>query len=69
MRRRLNLLALLLIMTARPAYAQISGEGTVRGVIRDADGGVLPGVTVTAVSPRKARRPMCMASPGVSGSP
>jgi hypothetical protein len=26
--------------------------GTLAGVIRDAQGGVLPGVTVTAVSPR-----------------
>jgi hypothetical protein len=39
------------MVTAAPANAQISGEGTVRGVIRDAAGGVLPGVSVTAVSP------------------
>jgi hypothetical protein len=51
MRRRLNVVALLVMVTAAPANAQISGEGTVRGVIRDAAGGVLPGVSVTAVSP------------------
>jgi hypothetical protein len=39
------------LATAVPADAQIATEGTVRGVIRDAGGGVLPGVTVTAVSP------------------
>ena len=39
------------LATAVPADAQIATEGTVRGVVRDAEGGVLPGVTVTAVSP------------------
>ena len=51
MRRRLNVVALLVMVTAGPVDAQIAGEGTVRGVVRDAGGGVLPGVTVTAVSP------------------
>ena len=51
MRQRLKLVALLVFLTAGPADAQISSEGTVRGVVRDAEGGVLPGVTVTAVSP------------------
>ena len=51
MRRRLNVIALLVMLTAGPVDAQISSEGTVRGVIRDAGGGVLPGVTITAVSP------------------
>ena len=51
MRQRLKLVALLVFLTAGPADAQISSEGTVRGVVRDAGGGVLPGVTVTAVSP------------------
>ena len=47
----LTLVAALLLLTAGPVDAQIASEGTVRGVIRDAEGGVLPGVTVTAVSP------------------
>jgi hypothetical protein len=51
MRQRLTLVALLAFLTAGPADAQISSEGTVRGVVRDAGGGVLPGVTLTAVSP------------------
>src|SRR5262245_36599162 len=51
MRRWLKLVALLLFLPAGTVEAQISSEGTVRGVIRDAEGGVLPGVTVTAVSP------------------
>ncbi len=51
MRRRLNVVALLVMVTAGPVDAQIASEGTVRGVVRDAGGGVLPGVTVTAVSP------------------
>ena len=51
MRQRLKLVALLVLLTAGPVDAQISSEGTVRGVVRDSEGGVLPGVTVTAVSP------------------
>jgi len=51
MRRRLNVVALLVLAAAGPVDAQIASEGTVRGVVRDAEGGVLPGVTVTAVSP------------------
>ena len=39
-----------MFVTAGYLDAQISTEGTVRGVVRDAGGGVLPGVTVTAVS-------------------
>jgi hypothetical protein len=45
------MIALSVMTMAGPADAQIASQGTVRGVIRDADGGVLPGVTVTAVSP------------------
>src|SRR5215510_456630 len=51
MRQRLKLVAMCVFMAAGPVHAQISSEGTVRGVVRDAEGGVLPGVTVTAVSP------------------
>jgi hypothetical protein len=52
MRQRLNLVALLVFVTAAGSVdAQIANEGTVRGVVRDTWGGVLPGVTLTAVSP------------------
>ena len=33
---------------------QASGDGTIRGVVKDSEGGVLPGVTVTATSPSMA---------------
>jgi hypothetical protein len=36
------------------AWAQSSAEGTVRGVVHDEQGGVLPGVTMTAASPTVA---------------
>lgn len=48
---RLNAVVVLLLVMAGPVYAQVAVEGTVRGIVRDAEGGVLPGVTVTAVSP------------------
>lgn len=51
MRQRLQLVALCVFLPAGPVHAQISSEGTVRGLVRDAEGGVLPGVTVIAVSP------------------
>ena len=35
---------------ASPGYAQI-GQGRLAGVVTDAQGAVLPGVTVTATSP------------------
>jgi hypothetical protein len=38
------------LLLASHATAQIGAEGTVRGVVSDTDGGVLPGVTVTATS-------------------
>ena len=41
MRRRLNVVALLVMVTAGPVDAQIASEGTVRGVVHDAGGGVL----------------------------
>ncbi len=48
---RVPMLAVLWLFVAGPVDAQVIGQGTLRGVIRDAGGGVLPGVTVTAVSP------------------
>lgn len=50
MRRHVTVGGLLACLAAGPVDAQIASEGTVRGVVRDAGGGVLPGVTVTAVS-------------------
>ena len=38
------------LTSARPAHAQIN-QGHLAGVVKDAQGGVLPGVTVTATSP------------------
>ena len=45
--KRLSLALFALVAFALPALAQIQG-GTVNGTIRDEQGGVLPGVTVTA---------------------
>jgi outer membrane receptor protein involved in Fe transport len=44
------LLVALTVLLSAPAYAQTSG-GSITGVITDADGGVLPGVAVTAKNP------------------
>ncbi|HVN31729.1 MAG TPA: TonB-dependent receptor [Thermoanaerobaculaceae bacterium] len=43
-------IALMLLALAAPAVAQSSSSGGIRGVVRDAQGAVLPGVTVTAYS-------------------
>ncbi len=45
------MIALLLLAVALPAAAQSSTSGGIRGTVKDANGGVLPGVTVTAYSP------------------
>ena len=44
-------LAALLAMTL-PAAAQITAEGSIRGTVKDEQGGVLPGVAVSAKSPQ-----------------
>ena len=44
-------LAFLLAMTL-PAAAQITAEGSIRGTVKDEQGGVLPGVAVSAKSPQ-----------------
>ncbi len=41
---------LLLVALAAPAFAQLAQTGTISGVILDATGAVLPGVTVTITS-------------------
>ncbi|MEO8500580.1 MAG: TonB-dependent receptor, partial [Vicinamibacteria bacterium] len=51
--RRPALATALLTLLAGPALAQNIGKttGTIRGTVKDATGGVLPGVTITASSP------------------
>ena len=39
-------------LAALPASAQISAEGSIRGLVTDSQGGALPGVTLTATSRR-----------------
>ncbi|MBE3123182.1 MAG: TonB-dependent receptor, partial [Planctomycetes bacterium] len=51
-------MAILVLVVAAPATAQISVGGSVRGTVSDAQGGVLPGVTVTATSPSAVRPSM-----------
>ncbi len=48
-RSRSILLIVLLLLTATTAMAQ-TGQGSLRGYVKDDQGGALPGVTVTAVS-------------------
>src|SRR5262245_32830868 len=45
--KRVSVIAALVLAYALPAFAQIQG-GTINGVVRDEQGGVLPGVTVSA---------------------
>ena len=49
-RRFLSLLIAATLLLAAPAAAQI-GQGRLTGTVKDAQGAVLPGVTVTATSP------------------
>jgi hypothetical protein len=51
MRGRTWVVLLLSILVSGPAFAQSAGNGSVRGHVRDEQGAVLPGATVTAVSP------------------
>jgi outer membrane receptor protein involved in Fe transport len=39
------------LLVPAPARAQSSAEGSIRGTVRDAQGGTLPGVTITLTSP------------------
>ena len=45
--KRLSFMLALLLAFALPAFAQIQG-GSISGTVKDEQGGVLPGVTVTA---------------------
>jgi hypothetical protein len=48
------------------AFAQVTADGSIRGTIKDEQGGVLPGVTVTATSPA-APRPVTAVSDADGG--
>ena len=50
MQRCLALFVALAIVSTSHAFAQ-TGDGSLRGYVKDQQGGVLPGVTVTAISP------------------
>jgi hypothetical protein len=52
--KRLVFATVLFVSSCGLAWAQSTTEGTIRGVIHDEQGGVLPGVTVTATSPTVA---------------
>ena len=52
-----------LLLLPATALAQATAEGSIRGTIRDEQGAVLPGVTITATSPQ-APRPMVTVSDG-----
>lgn len=54
MNRVCCLATLFLVATMTSASAQITSEGSLRGVVRDPQGGVLPGATITATSPTVA---------------
>src|SRR6185295_2187036 len=47
-------LGLFLLAHAAAATAQITSEGSIRGVIKDEQGAVLPGVTLTATTPQSS---------------
>ena len=52
--KRLVCATVLMLGVCGSALAQSAAEGTIRGVIHDEQGGVLPGVTVSATSPTVA---------------
>ena len=53
--KRIAFLAFALVLTSkRLVQAQISGDGSIRGFVRDAQGAVLPGAIITAQSPSVA---------------
>ena len=50
------MLAVWALAAAGPAFAQVT-TGTVLGTVKDAQGGVIPGATVTLSAKRAARSP------------
>jgi hypothetical protein len=61
--RLAGLVVLLFLLGAMPALAQSTSTGTLTGVVKDANGGVLPGVSVTATQPQTG-----LTRAGVTGS-
>jgi hypothetical protein len=51
---RISLALIVSLSLANAAWAQSSSEGTIRGTVKDEQGGVLPGVTISASSPSVA---------------
>lgn len=51
---RVVLASLAVTLCASNAVAQIAAEGTIRGYVKDEQGGVLPGVTLTATTPARS---------------
>jgi hypothetical protein len=54
MRCRLATTVILVFIVASVAQAQTTAGGSIRGYVKDQQGGVLPGVTLTATSPNVA---------------
>jgi hypothetical protein len=50
--RIISAFVLMLGLSTQLASAQSSATGTLTGVVKDANGGVLPGVSVTAAQPQ-----------------
>lgn len=55
MRRALVVVVVALLGVAAAESAQVTADGSIRGIVRDEQGGVLPGVTITATSPAAPR--------------
>jgi carboxypeptidase family protein len=53
----------IVIVTARPAAAQLT-TGSLAGVVKDAQGGVIPGATVTLVSQTRGTRSVPVVTSG-----
>jgi hypothetical protein len=63
MRKILALTFVAFLAMTVAAAAQVTADGSIRGIVKDEQGGVLPGVTVTATSPQ-APRPVSTVTDG-----
>jgi hypothetical protein len=63
MRKILALTFVAFLAMTVAAVAQVTADGSIRGIVKDEQGGVLPGVTVTATSPQ-APRPVTTVTDG-----
>lgn len=48
-------LILAALIVLQPIHAQVSGTGTIQGIVSDSSGGVIQGATVTAINPSTGR--------------